>query len=269
MEKTTFAPPVAIPSDFNSAVDIIIPYHGQYEKLAVLLDSIFRLTRSNYYKICIVDDASPNESYIRTIEKNATKNALRRKSENIVKTIRLPEQVGFAGAIKAGFEATENPYVCFVNSDCKIEDVNWLRSMGECLLSMKPQGVRMVSPMTNNSVGGHPAQTGEKSARSKDHVILEGEDYLTLYCFLCHRELFNRCGGFIKEYPYGYYEDQEFAARMQKYGFKQAVCRDSWVYHEGQATIKQLWRSNPNALNIMEEDNRNRCIADMKSLKQN
>lgn len=270
MEKTTFAPPVAIPSDFNSAVDIIVPYHGQYEKLSALLDSIFKLTRSNYYNICIVDDASPNENFIKTIEKNAAKNASKRKSENIIKTIRLPKQVGFAGAIKAGFDVTENPYVCFVNSDCKIEDVNWLRAMGECLLEMKPKGVRMVSPMTNNSVGGHPAQTGEKTVRSKDHVVLEDkEDYLSMYCFLCHRELFNRCGGFIKEYPYGFYEDQEFAARMQKNGFKQAVCRDSWIHHDGQATIKPLWRSDPKVINIMEVDNRNRCIADMKSLNQN
>lgn len=269
MEKTTFAPPVAIPSNFNSAVDIIIPFHGQYEKMSALVDSIFRLTRSNYYKVCIVDDASPNSKYIEMIEKNSNKNAARRKADNVVKTIRLPEQSGFGAALKAGFEATDNPYVCFINSDCKIEDVNWLRAMGECLLELKSQGVRMVSPTTNNSVGGHPAQTGDKFVRSKDHVILEQDEYLSMYCFLCHRELFSRCGGFIKEYPYGYYEDQEFAARMQKNGFKQAVCKDSWIHHDGQVTIKSIWRSHPSVLKIMEEDNRERCIADMKSLKQN
>ena len=84
MESTSVAPPVEIPSNFTSTVDIIIPFHGQYEKLANLMQSIFRLTRSNYYKVCVVDDASPNPHFINTIKRNAEKNATRRKGENVV-----------------------------------------------------------------------------------------------------------------------------------------------------------------------------------------
>lgn len=260
------ASPVSIPSDFHSPVDIIIPFHGQYEKVTRLLDSIFRLTRSNYYNVCLVDDASPNEEFIDNIDRNAARIAEIRKIANVVKTVRLKEQRGFAGAIKAGFNETSNPYVCFINSDCQVEDVNWLRAMGECLLGLKEQGVRMVSPVTNNAVGGHPSQEGDKSTRSKDHSILGGEDYLSLYCFMCHRGLFSRCGGFFKEYPYGLFEDQEFGARLNHHGYKQAVCKDSWIFHEGACTIKALWRSDPKAEIIMQEDNRNRCLADMRLL---
>jgi GT2 family glycosyltransferase len=267
MEQTSFAPPVAIPSNFSSSVDIIIPYHGQYDKLSTLLDSIFRLTRSNYYKICVVDDASKNSNYIKVLETNSKKNASKRNAENVVKTIRLNQQLGFAGAAKAGFDATDSPYVCVINSDCKIEDVNWLRAMGECILSLRDQGVGMVAPTTNNPVGGHPAQLGDKNVRSKEHVILQKEEFLSMYCFMCHRDLFARCGGFIKQYPYGFYEDEEFAYRMQKNGFKQAVCKDSWVHHDGGLTVKALWRSDPKIQVVMEEDNRNRCIVDMKSLR--
>lgn len=266
MEKTTVAPPIALPSDFHSGVDIIIPFHGQYEKLTTLLDSIFRLTRSNYYTICVVDDASPNSTYLKNLQLNANKNAQRRKAENILQTIRLPEQVGFAGAIKAGFEVTQNPYVCFMNSDCEVEDVNWLRAMGESLLKLKEKGVRMVAPMTNNPVGGHPAQLGEKDKRDSDHVILGDSDFLSLYCVLCHRDLFRHAGGFFKQYPYGMYEDEEFANRLNRYGFKQAVCRDSWIHHDGQQTIKTLWKARPETRKIMEEENRQRCIDDIKKL---
>ena len=261
-----FAPPIALASNFYTPVDIIIPYHGQYEKLNTLLDSIFRLTRSNYYKVYIVDDASPNAQFIKILEKNAARNANVRRIENNIKTIRLNEQRGFAGAIKAGFDVSESPYVCFINSDCKIETIHWLRSLGECLLRLKSQNVRMVCPMTNNSVGGHPAQTAKEKFVPTEDVILENGDFLSMYCFMCHRELFNHCGGFIKEYPYGFFEDEEFGARMQHYGFKQAVCGDSWVYHEGQSTIKSIWREKPEIEVIMQEENRKRCIADMKKL---
>lgn len=265
MEKENKIQIDCAPSTFTSPVDIICAFHGQYAKVNVVLDSIFRLTRSNYYKVIIVDDASPNENFIKLIERNAAKNASRKKIENNIKTVRLDAQVGFGAAMKAGFDVSENPYVCFMHSDCKIENINWLRSLGECLLKHKPQNVRLVSPMADNAVGGHPAQTYNN--KIVEDCILENDDFLTMYCFLCHRELFSRCGGFIKSYPYGYYEDQEFAARMQHHGFKQAVCGSSWIHHDGELTIKTLWKSNPKIKTIMEEENRERCIADMKTLR--
>lgn len=254
-------------SEFNSQVDIIIPYWGQYEKVMRLIESVFRLTRSNYYQLCIVDDCSPNEGFIEVIRQNAAKNASRQRQQNIVKTIRNEEQLGFAGACKAGYDATESPYVCFLNSDCVIEDSGWLRNMGESLLRLKDQGVRMVAPTTDNPMNGDPAQQGEKFARSPEDVILENDSHLSLYCVLCHRELFNRIGGFMKPYPYGYFEDEELAFRMKRHGYKQAVCKSSWVHHEGGCTMRTLLRANPNLRTVVEEENRQRCIEDMKSLK--
>lgn len=254
-------------SEFNSQVDIIVPYHGQYEKVMVLMESIFRLTRSNYYNLCVVDDASPNAGFIQTINANANKNAERLGGRNVLQTIRCETQKGFGGACKIGYEHTESPYVCFINSDCEIEDSGWLRNMGESLLNLKAQGVRMVAPMTDNPMEGDPAQKGEKFARNPEDVILADDSHLSLYCFMCHRQLFPKIGGFLKEYPYGYYEDEEIAARMRKHGFKQAVCRSSWVRHDGGATIRTLLRAEPNLRTIMEEENRERCIEDMKKLR--
>lgn len=258
--------PVSVASDFISQVDIIVPFHGQYQKVTTLIESIFRLTRSNYYTLCLVDDASPNSEFIRTIKINSEKVSKVRGTANVIKAIRSPEQLGFGGACKMGYEMTNSPYVCFINSDCKIEDSGWLRAMGETLLEYKKDGVRMVSPMTNNPVGGFEGQKGDRFERDSKPIILSDDDYLSLYCFLCHRELFSRCGGFIKGYPYGGYEDQEFAARMRANGYKQAVCRKSWVRHEGSLTIKELCKKDPKISKVIEE-NRKRCIEDMKSLR--
>ena len=253
-------------SEFNQAVDFIIPFHGQYEKVSRLIESIFRFTRSNYYSLYVIDDHSPNPDFIQTISKNANKRG------TVLHSFRCAnEQKGFAGACKAAFEKGESPYVCFINSDCMFEDIGWLKNMGETLLTLKTQGVRMVSPRTNNPVqerdedGNDPPQKGERDVPKED-IILGDDQHLSLYCFMCHRELFNRCGGFLKEYPYGYYEDEEFAARMRRYGFKQAVSGKSWVYHEGAATIHDLWRKDSRIRKVMEEDNRKRCVEDMRKL---
>lgn len=250
---------------FDSPVDIIIPYHGQYDNVMQLLDSIFRFTRSNYYRLTVIDDASPNEAFIQTMSTNAQKHAQATGRSNIFKALRCKEQKGFAGAIKAGWENTSLPYVCFLNSDCLIQDINWLRGMGDTLLRMKSDGVRMVSARSNNPVNGSDSQRAERGTVNQDK-ILEMGDHLSMFCFLCHRDLFNHCGGFIRDYPYGWYEDEEFAYRMHKYGFKQAVSGQSWVYHHGEKTVKSVQRNNPKVQDIMENQNRQRCIEDIQKL---
>src|SRR5690606_26388552 len=101
------------------------------------------------------------------------KNAEKLNQRNVVTTVRNESQLGFGGACRVGYEQGESPYVCFLNSDCRIEDSGWLRSLGESLLKLKHENVRVIAPMTNNPMSGDPAQLGDKSTRSQDDVIIE------------------------------------------------------------------------------------------------
>lgn len=257
--------PIGI-SPFPYRVDIIVPFHGQYDKVTKLVESIFRCTMSNVYKVILVDDCSPNKSYAESLS----------KVPGLI-TVRTKDQLGFGGALRVGFEKSQeldralrdnnrpqHPFVVFMQSDCVVEDVDWLRAMGSTLLGLKDQGVKMVAPRTNNPMGGDPRQGGEKG-NIGETIILE-DTSLSLYCAMCHRELFQHIGGFIKEYPLGWYEDEELAYRMRKYGYKQAIAGRSWVRHVGQATIREVWREQPNSRRIMMEDNRKKCIQDIRAL---
>lgn len=263
MEMTHVAKPINNTSSFLSAVDIIIPYFGQYEKVTALLQSIFKFTRSNYYHVYAIDDGSPNALFGKTMQENANNNAKKAKTDSCLTVIRNPKQYGFGHSCEIGYLASNNPYVCFIQSDCLIENSGWLRSLGECLLKLKEKNVRMVSPVTNNSMGGSEHQ--QSKPEINNDIVLE-DGFLSLFCFLCHRDLFSKIGGFIKNYPYAGYEDQELAYRMSKYNFKQAVCRSCFVYHEGGCTIKQVTRNNPEIVKIVEEENRQKCIEDMKNI---
>jgi GT2 family glycosyltransferase len=179
--------------------------------------------------------------------------------------VRHEEQKGYGAACKTGFEMGSNPYVCFMDSDCLVEDVNWLKNMGESLLKLKSDGVRVIAPMTNNPVNGDPAQKGEKYLR-EDDVIINEDSFLSLPCFMCHRELFSRIGGFLKEYKYGGYEDEEFAHRLKYHKFKQAVCRSSYVYHKGESTIKEMMRKRNDFKDSIKK-NREMCVEDMKKFQ--
>lgn len=190
------------------------------------------------------------------------------KRQNVLKAVRTEQQKGFAGACKQGFDVGESPYVCFLNSDCLIEDASWLRNMGECLLKLKEKNVRMVSATMNNPCGGDPAQKGERYKHEEDDVIISDESFISLSCFMCHRELFSKVGGFLKEYPYGGYEDEEIAHRLRHFGYKQAVAKKSYVYHKGSVTLREVMRRDPNGAGKIMESNRELCIQDIKSLKK-
>lgn len=239
----------------RSPVDIIIPFHGEHKKVVSLVSSILRKVQSNPYQICLVDDASPNKFFIESL-----------KDMPQIFTLRLEERVGFSGALKAGFEATKQPWVIFMHSDCVVEDGNFMIEMGRSLLSYRGKGekVKMVSARTNHAGEDvDPRLVGVKDNKTKDVILTD--TFLPMYCTMCHRDLFKHVGGFLKSYPYYGYEDEEFAYRMRFYGFKQAICGRSWVFHEGGGTIDRLHREYPELTETVES-NREKCLEDIKLL---
>lgn len=79
---------------------------------------------------------------------------------------------------------------------------------------------------------------------------------------MCHRQLFDNIKGFVKSYPYGSYEDEELYYRMKKFGYKQAVSGNSWVFHHGGSTFNDLKNEQ---LKVVEQ-NRQKCIEDIRKL---
>ena len=73
----------------RSPVDIIIPFHGQYERVKTLVKSILIACRSNPYQICLVDDASPNKEWIKNFQ-----------DVDQVMTVQNEQQMGFGASLQ-------------------------------------------------------------------------------------------------------------------------------------------------------------------------
>jgi GT2 family glycosyltransferase len=243
----------------RSPVDIIIPFYGQYEKVSKLISSIINAVKSNPYQITVVDDASPNSDFVNEFKDFDKKRPY--GTESILKLVRSETRLGFGGALQLGMRNTNQPWVLFLHSDCVVEDPNWMVEMGRSLLKLKDKGVRMVSSRTNDAFFGcSKVIAGKKEDKINDFILEDG--FLPMFSVMCHRELFSKVGGFIKNYFPAGYEDEEFAFRMNHYGFKQAICGKSWIYHEGGGTLNHLMK-NPTMGNAMDL-NRDKCIADMQ-----
>jgi len=236
------------------SVDIIIPYHGQYHLVRRALKAILQYTRSNPYLVTLVDDGSKGEAaeeFFDTIEQAPQ-----------TQCIKLEEHSGFGAAVNAGIQATEQPYVCIMHSDCEVRSLSWLTMLGEALIKGKSQNVRLVVPRSDNP---GEDEAGFLKANANDYCDdLISPDPLPFYCAMCHRELFNRIGP-LKPYPYTWFENEEFFYRMRSRGFHQGIAGRSWIHHEGSSTVKALWKKQPETEKTMLE-NRNRCLADIRSL---
>lgn len=246
----------------RSAVDILIPFHGQYEKVSALIKSILLSVKSNPYQINLIDDASENKNFGEEIKNEFVKNTPQGFKPQ-VNYIRSEKQVGFGAALKLGFESTENPWILIMHSDCLVEDSNFMIQMGQSLLNWKKQGlpVKMVSARSDNP--GDCDLAKAKILEKSDKDIILKDETLPLFCAMCNRDLFHYINGFIKSYPYAWYEDEELAHRMRKYELMQGISTKAWVKHYGGSTIEYVWRSNPESKKIME-NNRNLCLKDIK-----
>lgn len=230
-------------------VEIIIPFHGEQARVTKLMENIFMTVLTNRYLITLVDDCSTDSSFIKKMTDAKVAG---------VRGFRLPEQKGFGAAVNYALAHpwvyTNNPkkqipFVCVMQSDVYPEDNNWLSELGTTLDQLKGEGVKMVSPLTDNPMSDQPDLQGQRHD-SRDDIILK-DGFLPMYCFLCNRELFNRIGP-LREFPYAGYEAEEYAWRMNKNGFSQAVCGKSWVHHDGGATISKL-RKNKKVQKILRK----------------
>ena len=264
LKNTKIAKPLVISPFSNCKVDIIIPFHSQYEKVTSLIRSIIIAVKSNPYQITLVDDCSDNKNFYKEINDQFKKEAPE-GYRPLVNCIRSENHIGFGGALKLGYENTNLPYVLFMHSDCCVEDSNFMMEMGQSLLDWKREKipVRMVSARSNNACGLSQAECTSEDKQLKN-IVLENET-LPLFCAMCHRDLFKHIGGFIKSYPYAWYEDEELSYRMRKYGYKQGISTKAWIRHEGGATIKYVWQKNKNIKEIMEK-NHSMCINDIKKI---
>lgn len=257
--------PIAMGPFSRSAVDIIVPFHSQYEKVSSLVRSVLLSVKSNPYQITLVDDCSGNVEFGKEINKEFIKSTPKGVKPQ-VRCLRSDSHLGFGGALKLGFDSTSSPWVMFMHSDCLVENPNFMINMGKSLLNWRREGVpvKMVSAMADNPGECREAKWTQGSEH-KDVVL--NETAMPMFCCLCSRDLFSFIGGFVKQYPLAWYEEEELAHRMRAHGLLQGVCGSAWVKHHGGSTIKYLWASKPESREIMEA-NREKCLADMRSLSE-
>ena len=214
-------------ASFNSEVEIIIPFYGQHAHVTALIESIYQSVSTPFF-ITLIDDGSENSEFITQINESKLAN---------IRCMRHDSAIGLGAALNS---VLRNPirntsWVVLTHSDAILEG-QWLSELGNYIQLMKDKGVKMVSPRSDNPGGNI---LGTKKEEKCENLILKEDQFLSLYCVLSHRELFQKIGLF-KEFPFAGGEAKEFAFRMRQHGFLQSICGKTWVGHKGGLTINSL-----------------------------
>lgn len=241
----------------HAPVDVIIPFYKQYQLVGECIRNLISKTLGQAYSITLVDDCSPNKEFIDDLEKKKLKNVP-------LQFIRLDKHSGFGAALQAGYLKTHNPWICFLHADCFIMHSDWLLHMLTTMQNLKSQKVKLISAKVDDGGTGSfdPAVIGNIDPVD-DKIV---EEPLPLICTLVHRDLFKHIGGFVKNYPYFGYEDEELFWRMKLYDFKQAVCGKAFVHHEGGATAKELLKKIK--IKKIVDSNQQKFVSEIRELKK-
>ncbi len=213
------------------AIDIIIPVYGHLQVLKPCIDSVLR--RTNWpFKLTLVDDCSDagTTTWLERFEKETDHQVLYNKKNR-----------GFAATVNRGILATNNPYICILNSDVIVTD-NWITKMLLALES-NPRN-KIVNPVTNNTAEiAVPMQAGYSyRAMNKGLEATSSHRYPEImptgFCFLIPRSLIDDIGLFDEGYG-SYGEETDFWMRTITYlaegeylRWRSVLADDTYIFHE-------------------------------------
>lgn len=223
--------------ELRSPVDIIIPVYRDLDVTRRCVDSVLRHTPEGTARVILVDDASPEAALSAWCDQLA--------ESGKVELLRNESNLGFVASVNRGMALHDDCDVVLLNSDTEVPP-DWLRRLQAC--ATQADDIATATPFSNNAtICSYPffAESSE---------IPEGLDLISLdqlfaranrgksleiptgvgFCLYIRRACLAQIGFFDAErYGRGYGEENDFCRRAQAKGWRNLLCADVFVYHQG------------------------------------
>ena len=224
---------------YARAAIVIVSYHN-LDYLRLCLESIWAKTNYPNYEVVVVDNASSAEvvNYLQQSTINQPR----------LRVIYNAANVGFAAANNQGLAAAEAcDYVVLLNNDTVVIG-GWLSKL-IWHLEHNPT-IGMVSPMTNwasneakittdyqRLTGLEPFASHYTASRA--HRLREVRT-LDMFCVALRRTVMDQIGPLDEGYGQGMFEDDDYALRLRRAGYRLACAEDVFIHHWGWASFGQM-----------------------------
>ncbi|MDA3943870.1 MAG: glycosyltransferase family 2 protein [Bacteroidetes bacterium] len=224
---------MATTNNVNSNLPLVSIITVNYNQSGVTLEFLASLQACTYpnYEIFVVDNASPNDTP-----------DIIKESYPSVNLIKTSVNLGFAGGNNVAVEKAIGKYLLFINNDTEVEP-GFLEPM-VALLESNPE-IGMVSPKihyfhTPNtfqyagfspihpiSVRNYAIGFGEQDVGQYNHTVPTGSIFGA--AMLIPKKVIDEVG-MMSEVFFLYYEEHDWAARIEKAGYK--------IYFDGRSLVK-------------------------------
>ena len=207
-------PTVVVPHTDAPRVSFVLVAYGTGHILIETLESIVSTAGKIPFEVIVVDNAHP-----RAVDRSYTELLLHTSG---VRVLRPDTNLGFGGGCNAGAASPEATPWRFVNPDVTLSE-GWLERL---LHVLDDPSVWLVAPTlldddgTIQECGQLVYADGTTRPLRRRPEVLEpfDVDYASAACWLVATERFRQLGGFDDAFHPAYFEDVDFALRVQQAG---------------------------------------------------
>lgn len=198
-------------------VSIIIPVYNQLSMTMKCLQGIVG-TAGVDLEIIVVDDGS---------NPPVKPDICRRFPQ--VRVMRNDINSGFAKTINRGIRAATHDFILLLNNDVIIKSPDWLVRMVDSLVNRQ---LHMTAPAGGRMDKNWNYLRGE-AKKAEDNFT-----YLSGWCLLVRRQVFERIGLIPEDFGKGFFEDVLFSYRAKEAGFALGITEAPGIRHLYHATFK-------------------------------
>ena len=243
--------------DKNIIVDIIMPIYNAYEYTKKCIESIYKNTDMKY-NLYLINDCSPDKR-IKEILNNVSK---RQKPINMegLYIIENEKNLGFIKTVNKAIKVSKN-HVVLLNTDTEVPN-NWLSRL--MLPILKDKKIASVTPFANSAtICSFPNFCKDNnlpegiSLKDLDTIFYNFGSHRIIeiptgvgFCMAMNRECISKIGELDIIYGKGYGEENDWCRRAVKYGYKNVMITNLFIYHKhGVSFSEQIDKSKQERIN--------------------
>jgi GT2 family glycosyltransferase len=224
---------------WHPRVAIVIVSFDNRDCLTTTLESVFAKTRYPNYRVIVVDNGSSPE-VLADLDRHAAR-------EPRLQLVRNETNAGFAAACNAGIAASHDAARIVMLNDDVVVTPGWLSGL---LRHLGDERTGLVGPVTNHASGEARIEVSYGELGDIDAFAAQraGEHrgstlelpVLAMFCVAARAEVLVHVGPLDERFAIGMYEDDDYAVRLRRAGYRLLCARDVYVHHWGGVSFRRL-----------------------------
>ena len=219
-------------------VDIIVPVYGGRKELQRCLGSVVNSLQKKPYRLVIINDASPDPDIHADLWQFASVH------EQVI-LLENDENMGFVATVNRGMALSEDNDVVLLNSDTEVAN-DWLDRL--LAAAERDERIGTLTPFSNNATICSFPRFCQSSALPDQWDVaaldalfrrVNAAEVVDIptgvgFCQYIRRQCLQETGLFdVERFGRGYGEENDFCRRAAKLGWRNVLCCDVFVFHEG------------------------------------